>query len=468
MVDDATQAERQRLFEQDLAHGWHPFTPMDAFPHERPLMVQSAQGHELVDMDGRTFLDGVGSLWCNLLGHRHPRITAAIRMQLDRVAHSTFLGNSQPVAVRLAARLVALAPTGLRRVFFSDNGSTAVEVALKMALQYHQQSGVPGGRGRSRFLSLVQAYHGDTVGAVSLGGIPAVHDRFDALRFEVIRAPSPYCYRCPLDKDSASCAIDCADEVVRLIEDNADSLAAVVLEPGFQGAAGIITYPEGFLRTVAKAAETAGALLILDEVASGMGRSGQLFVADREGLRPDLLCIAKGLTGGYLPLAATLATETIYQAFLGAPEAGRTFLHGHTFTGNQLGAAAALATLDALEEERVLENLPALVDRMATALAALSDHPLVGDIRQYGLAAGIELVACRETKTPFSPRERVGMRVCGFAQDRGVFLRPLGDTLVLMPSLNISIENLDRIVTTIRDSLDDELERQRTDMSSCS
>ena len=461
MSDPVNMTERQRLFDLDLAHGWHPFTPMTVYGAEKPLMIQSAQGHELVDVDGRTFLDGVSSLWCNLLGHRHPGITAAIRRQLDQIAHSTFLGNSQPVAVELAARLVRLAPQGLQRVFFSDNGSTAVEVALKMALQYHQQSGEPGAEERSRFLALGEAYHGDTLGSVSLGGIPAIHDRFSALRFEVLRGPSPSCYRCPLGKKLSTCATDCADAVVNMIEENASSLAGVVLEPGFQGAGGIITFPEGFLRTVAAATHRAGALLILDEVASGMGRSGKLFVAEREGLRPDLLCVAKGITGGYLPLAATLATETIFKAFLGPPEEGRTFFHGHTFTGNQLAAAAALATLDALEQENVLEHVGELIQIMTECLADLKDHPLVGDVRQYGLAAGIELVACREDKTPFPPSERVGMKVCGHAQERGVFLRPLGDVLVLMPALNMTQDDLRRLIATVHESLNDELESRR-------
>ncbi len=443
--------ENRALFmATDVAHCWHPFTPMSVYADESPLMIESARGHELFDCDGRSFLDGVSSLWCNLLGHQHPKITSAIKNQLDKVAHTTFLGNSNPLAVTLAQRLIALAPHGLSRVFYSDNGSTAVEVALKMALQYHQQSEEVEGHKRTRFLSLGLAYHGDTMGSVSLGGIGGIHDRFQALRFDVVRGPSPYCYRCPLGEDPISCHNDCTQEVVDLIEENASTLAGVVIEPGFQGAAGIITYPEGFLKQVERATKKAGALLIFDEVASGMGRSGDLFVAKTEGISPDLLCLAKGLTGGYLPMAVTLAKEKTYRAFLGRPAEGRTFFHGHTFTGNQLAAAAALATLSTIAEEGVLENVRALKETLTKQLLDLRDHPLVGEIRQYGLAVGIEIVACKTTKKPFPVSERVGMKICRYAQDKNVFLRPLGDVIVLMPAINFSTRDLQRLVSAVK------------------
>lgn len=440
---------RDELVEIDDAHVWHPFTPHSAYRGDDPLMIVAGEVHYLVDADGRRYLDGVSSLWCNLFGHRRPEIDAAIVEQLGRIAHSTFLGNASEPAVRLAKRLVDLAPNGLTRVFFSDNGSTAVEVALKIALQYWQQH--DGGRERQRtiFVTLGNAYHGDTVGAVSLGGIPLFHERYGPLLFETARAHSPYCYRCPLGLESSTCRTECATEIERLVAEHGDRIAAVVLEPGMQGAAGMITLPDGYLRRAADAARRVGALLVLDEVAVGFGRSGSMFACEREDVAPDILCLAKGLTGGYLPMSATLTTERIFEAFLGEPSDGRTFFHGHTYTGNQLAAAAAHATLDIFEHERILERLPRTIERFHTELERLRDHPHVGDIRRFGLAAGVELVADRATKAPFEPSERRGMRICGAAKERGVFLRPLGDTVVLMPPLSIADDEIVAIVDAL-------------------
>lgn len=433
----------------DARYVWHPFTPHSVYASEDPLMVVAGEGNYLVDADGRRYLDGVASLWCNLFGHRRQEIDEAIREQLGRIAHSTFLGNSSAPAVLLAKRLVEIAPEGLTRVFFSDNGSTAVEVALKMAYQFWQQQ--DGGRGRERsvFVTLGNAYHGDTVGSVSLGGIDLFHERYRPLLFETVRAHSPYCYRCPLGKTPDVCAVDCAEELERLILDNGDRVAAVVLEPGVQGAAGMVVLPEGLVRRAADAARRVGALLILDEVAVGFGRSGRMFASEREGVAPDLLCLAKGLTGGYLPMAATLATERIFEAFLGDPAEGRTFFHGHTYTGNQLAAAAAHATLDIFERDDVIASLGPKIELLARELERLRALPAVGDIRQYGLAAGVELVADRETKEPYPSSERRGMKVCMAVKRHGVFLRPLGDTIVLMPPLSIEEDEIRLLVDAI-------------------
>jgi adenosylmethionine-8-amino-7-oxononanoate aminotransferase len=351
--------------------------------------------------------------------------------------------------VQLGRKLAELAPAGLTRVFFSDDGSTAAEVALKLALQFWQQH--DGGRERQRtlFVTLGLSYHGDTVGAVSLGGIALFHERYRPLLFQTVRSPAPYCYRCPLGLERASCALDC----VRVLEDtiaaHGDRVAAVVLESGVLGAAGMVVQPEGMLRRARAAADRVGALLILDEVATGFGRLGRMFACEREGVSPDLLCVAKGLTGGYLPMAATLATERIFTAFLGPPAEGRTFFHGHTYTGNALAAAAALATLDIFEREHILARLPGRIAQLATALERLRGHPSVGDIRQVGLAAGVELVADRTTRTPFPVAERRGMQVCRAARRRGVFLRPLGDTIVLMPPLTITESEITHLVDAI-------------------
>lgn len=420
-------------------------------------MIVAGEGNYLIDSEGNRYLDGVSSIWCNLFGHRRAEIDAAIRQQLDRIAHSTFLGNSNSTSIQLAHRLVEIAPAGLTRVFYSDNGSTAVEVALKMALQYWQQVNGDTGNRRQQFVALENAYHGDTVGAVSVGGIDLFHDRFRPLLFDVIRAPSPYCYRCPLGKDPKTCQTECLANLERCIRENADEVAAVVLEPGFQGAGGIIPYPSGYSRRVRDLTYEVGALLILDEVASGMGRSGRMFACEWEGVVPDFLCIAKGLTGGYLPLAATLTTETIFEGFIGPPEEGRTFFHGHTYTGNALGAAAALATLEIFGEERILETLPSKIECLSRELERLRGLPVVGDIRQYGLAAGIELVADKGSKQAFPSAQRRGMRVCAAAVKQGVFLRPLGDVIVVMPPLSVTEKEIQSIVDAIERGLQEEL-----------
>jgi adenosylmethionine-8-amino-7-oxononanoate aminotransferase len=444
-----TRYDRAQLVAWDDAHLWHPFTPHSVYREEEPLLVVAGDGHYLIDIEGRRYLDGVGSLWCNLFGHRRPEIDRAIRDQLDRIAHSTLLGHASVPAVVLAKRLADIAPEGLTRVFFSDDGSTAVEVALKLAYQYWQQ--VDGGRyrTRTRFLALGGAYHGDTIGSVSLGGIELFHDRYRGLLFDTIRVPSPGGCRWPAGFDAASWAEYCTAQLEHVVVEQADRLAAVVLEPGLQGAAGMLVQPEGFVRRVREVTERCGVLLILDEVAVGFGRSGQMFASQREGVRPDLLCLAKGLTGGYLPMAATLATERIFEAFLGPPAEGKTFFHGHTYTGNQLAAAAALATLDVFERERILERLPGTIARLAAELGRLRSLPAVADVRQYGLAAGIELVADRETKRPYPAAERRGMRVCRAARRHGVFLRPLGDVIVLMPPLTITGAELAHLVAAV-------------------
>lgn len=439
----------------DSAHTWHPFTPHGAYADDDPLMIVAGEGHELIDVEGRRYLDGVGSLWCNLFGHRRAELDAAVAAQLGRIAHATFLGNATAPAVALAKRLVDVAPAGLTRVFFSDNGSTAVEVALKIALQYWQQADGGRERGRTRFLTFANAYHGDTVGAVSLGGIPLFHARYGPLLFDTLQAPSPYAYRCERAGCGAHCAGACLAELERLVAEHGDTLAAIVLEPGVQGAAGMLVQPPGFVRRVRELADRAGTLLVLDEVAVGFGRSGRLFASEHEGVSPDLLCLAKGLTGGYLPLAATLATERIFGAFLGAPAEGRTFFHGHTYTANPLAAAAAHATLDIFERTPLLAELPDRIARLAALLDGLRDLPAVGDIRQYGLAVGIELVRDRATRAAYPAAERRGMRVCRAARAHGVFLRPLGDVIVLMPPLTLGDAELERLVTAVRRSVEE-------------
>lgn len=444
----------EQLRQWDRDHVWHPFTPMQTYMAEEPLVIERAEGCYLIDVDGRRYLDGVSSLWCNVHGHRVSELDDAVRAQLDRVAHSTLLGLANVPSVRLARRLVELAPPGLTRVFYSDDGATAVEVALKMAFQFWRQSPQPR-PAKTRFLALQGAYHGDTLGDVSVGDLARFHHLFAPLLFPTLRAPNHHCYRCPLGLERATCGVACAEELVRLVRAHADTLAAVVVEPLLQGAAGMIPAPDGYLRRVREVTRECGVLLIADEVAVGFGRTGNLFACEREGVTPDFLCVAKGLTGGYLPLAATLTTEEVFAAFLGRPDEGKTFQHGHTYTGNPLGAAVALASMDRLVEGGVLADLPAKVERLAAHLRRLAGLPAVGDVRQQGLMAGVELVRDRATKTPYAPSLRVGARVCRLARERGVLLRPLGDVVVVMPPLAIDLNLLDNLCDVLYNCVDE-------------
>ena len=440
--------DRENLERWDREHVWHPFTPMQTYAAESPLIIREARGCTLIDLDGREYLDGVSSLWCNVHGHRVEALDRAIRDQLDLVAHSTLLGLGNVPSIRLARRLVEAAPKGLTRVFFSDDGATAVEVALKLAFQFWRQA-TPAAPRKTQFLSLTMAYHGDTLGDVSVGDLERFHHLFAPLLFPTLRAPSPHCYRCPLGLNRETCKVDCVEVLVELVRANADTLAAVVIEPIVQGAAGMITAPEGYLRRVREVTRECDVLLIADEVAVGFGRTGTLFACDQEGVTPDLLCIAKGLTGGYLPLAATLATERIFEAFLGPPEAGRTFHHGHTYTGNPLGCAVALASLDLLRAPTGLPALPEKVARLGMWLDRLRESPIVGDVRHRGLMAGVELVEDRASRRSFPKSRSIGIEVCRSCREQGVLLRPLGDVVVVMPPLAVSLEEIDRIGATL-------------------
>ncbi len=434
---------RAQLEQWDRDHVWHPFTPVPAEGGESLPIIERAEGPYLIDVDGNRYLDGVSSLWCNVHGHRVPALDDAIRGQLDRVAHSTLLGLANVPSILLAKRLAEAAPPGLTRVFYSDDGATAVEVALKMAFQFFRQRPDPRPR-KTRFLALTGAYHGDTLGDVSVGDIGRFHHLFAPLLFPTHRAPSPYCYRCPLGLARSSCRIDCVQKLEALVREHADELAAVVIEPLVQGAAGMITAPDGYLRRVREVTQAHDVLLIADEVAVGFGRTGTLFACAQEDVVPDFLCVAKGITGGYLPLAATLTTDEVFDAFRGAPHEGRTFFHGHTYTGNPLGCAAALASLDLLQTG-VLEAVPAKAERLGRHLRRMAALDHVGDVRQRGLMAGVELVRDKATKEPFPSSRRVGAAVCRLARERGVFLRPLGDTVVLMPPLALEDRLLDRL-----------------------
>jgi len=426
-VSGPTRADHVALVEADRAHLWHPFTQQRDWAREDPVIVERAEGTDLIDTHGRRYIDGVSSLWCNVHGHRHPRIDAAIREQLDRVAHSTMLGLSHPSAIELARRLVEIAPPGLTRVFYSDSGSTATEIALKMAFQYWRQRGEDQ---RTRFISLREAYHGDTIGSVSVGGIDLFHATYRPLLFDTHAAE-------PGD----------ASDMRRLFEEHPGEIAAVIVEPLVQGAAGMLVHPEGYLHAVRELCDEHGALLICDEVAVGFGRTGRMWACEHEAVAPDLLCIAKGITGGYLPLAATLASERIYEGFLGEHNDFRTLFHGHTYTGNPLACAAALATLDVFEEERTLDRLQPKIALLAELLAPIAARPDVAEVRRRGFMTGIQLA-------DYPVELRIGHRVTLEARSRGAIVRPLGDTVVLMPPLAISEGDLTRLLEIVAASIE--------------
>lgn len=442
----------RQLKEWDHRYLWHPFTPMQEWEQEEPLIIERGKGSYLVDTDGKKYLDGTSSIWVNLHGHRHPVLDRAIKQQLDKIAHSTLLGLSNPPAIELARELITIAPKGLARVFYSDNGSTAVEVTLKMAVQYWQQRHPEAGS-KTSFLHLKLAYHGDTIGAVSVGNIELFHSRFKPLLFPTLEAEPPYCYRCPLKLSYPSCKMACIDPIEDILKSRHRELAGLIIEPLIQAAAGMIAQPPGYLKRIRELCSTYGVLLIADEVATGFGRTGKMFACQHEDVTPDLMAISKGLTGGYMPLAATLTTDEIYQAFRGKYEEFKTFFHGHSYTGNPLGCAVALANLEVFRREHVLKSLGAKISYLTKLLAPFGLLPPVGDIRQQGLMVGIELVRNKQTKEPYSLMARIGHRVAAAARERGLLIRPLGHVVVLLPPLSVSRDELARMVEILRDSI---------------
>lgn len=443
---DPRAPSASQLRSWDREHYWHAFTQMAEY---EPFIIQRAEGPWLFDIDGRRYLDGVSSLWCNVHGHRHPRIDRAITDQLSRVAHVTSLGMSNPAPIELARRLSEITPAPLQKVFFSSDGACAVEVALKLAFQYWRQCERPE-PDRDLFLAVGNAYHGDTLGGVSVGGVSRFHAMFDPLLFPVLRGPCPDTYRLP---DGVTIEEACDHYLAayrELIERFSERLVAVIVEPLVQGAAGMVMHPPGFLAGLSQLTREHNLLLIADEVAVGMGRTGWMWACEAEKVEPDFLCLGKGLSGGYLPLAATLTTEQVWNAFLGEYAESRSFFHGHTFGGNPLGAAAALATLDVFEEEQTLERVRTSAKTLQRLLEPLRDMPFVGDVRQRGLIAAVELVRDKTTAAPFPWAERRGQAVCNKALEHGVWLRPLGNVIVIMPPLCITDDQLELLVEAVR------------------
>jgi len=417
---------------------------------EAPLIIEEGKGARVKDVDGKWYIDGVSSLWVNVHGHRKAAIDNAIKKQIGKISHSTLLGLSNVPATLLAEKIIKLAPKGLTKVFYSDSGSEGVEIALKMAFQYQQQT---GNKKKQKFLTLVNAYHGDTVGAVSVGGIDLFHNIYKPLLFKSIKAPTPYCYRCPFKLTRATCRMKCLGEVEKLMKKNHRQIAAMIVEPLIQAAAGMLVYPKGYLKGIRKLCTKYNILMIVDEVAVGFGRTGKMFACEHEGVSPDLMVIAKGLTGGYLPVAATLATDKIFNAFLGEHDSKRTFYHGHTYTGNPLGCAAAIASIDIFKGEKTLKALQPKIKLLETKLRKFKELKHVGDVRQYGFLAGIELVKDKRTKREYPMSDKIGIKVIMEARKRGLIIRPLSDVIVIMPPLSISKVDLSRMLDIIYHSI---------------
>ncbi|OME87843.1 L-lysine--8-amino-7-oxononanoate transaminase [Paenibacillus sp. FSL A5-0031] len=438
----------ERLAAMNKNHLWHPFTQMKDYNNADPLIIERGEGIMLYDVQGRAYYDGFSSVWLNVHGHNVPELNQAITEQLGRVAHSTLLGMANVPAIELAEKLVEITPEGLNKVFYSDSGATGVEIAIKMAFQYWHNKGI---RGKTKFVTMNQAYHGDTIGAVSVGAIPLYHDTFRPMLFSSYTIPYPYAYRHAGGETQAM--EDTLAALRHLLETKSDEIAALIVEPIVQGAGGIIVMPSGCLRQMAALCREYGVLLIADEVATGFGRTGAMFACHLEDVSPDLMVIGKGLTGGYLPVAATLATDEVYEAFYADYEEQKTFFHGHSYTGNPLGCAVALASLKLFEERNMIEGVRAKASFVQQKLTALKDCQHVGEIRQKGLMIGIELVRDKVSREPYDWADRIGVRTTLRARELGMLTRPLGNVIVFIPPLSSNVAELDAMTNILMESI---------------
>ncbi|WP_312109798.1 adenosylmethionine--8-amino-7-oxononanoate transaminase [Brevibacillus reuszeri] len=426
---------------------WHPFTQMKDYLAEDPLIIARGEGVKLYDVNDRAYYDGFSSVWLNVHGHNVPQLNEAIIEQLGQVAHSTLLGMANVPSILLAEQLVRIAPTGLTKVFYSDNGATAVEIALKMAFQYWQNRGIAG---KHSFITMNNAYHGDTIGATSVGAIPLYHQVYKPLLFSPHVIPYPYPYR---DGGEKTAVENTLERLENLLDQHSHEIAAMIVEPVVQGAGGMIIMPDGCLKKIAEMLHAYDVLLIADEVATGFGRTGKMFACEHDEVVPDIMAVAKGITGGYLPVAATLVKEKIYDAFYADYEEQKTFFHGHSFTGNPLGCAVALANLRLMEERGLVADVAEKAEALEGLLAPLAEQPHVGEIRSKGLMAGIELVRDKQTKEPYTWNDRIGVRVCQLAREKGLLTRPLGNVIVLIPPLASTIEELGEMVQILSESI---------------
>ncbi len=439
---------QEQLSKIDLQYIWHPCSQMKDYETLPPIVIDHGKGVYLYDKNGKRYLDVVSSWWCNLLGHCNEKISARMKQQLDKLEHVIFANFTHEPAIQLCERLVQILPKGLCKFNFSDNGSAAIECALKMAFQYQYQTGHPE---KKRFMALSEGYHGETIGALSVGGLDLYAEIYKPMLMDIVRVEAPDCYRCPYGECRDTCQCECFQQAEEALSKYGQEIAAFIMEPLVQGSAGMRIYPPLYLKKLREACDRYGVLLIADEIATGFGRTGKLFACDHAGITPDILCMSKGLTGGYLPMAITVTTQEIYDAFYDDYNKGKAFMHSHTYSGNPLACSAALAVQDILEEEQILEHAAQRADYLHEQLMnALGDHPNVGEIRHIGLINGIELVADRKTKTPFPSEDRVGYQIYKRALQEGVIFRPLGDVIYFNPPLIIKEEEIDEAVAVCK------------------
>ena len=430
------------IISKDLKYLWHPYTQMKDTESMPPVPIERAEGVKLFDDTGNFYYDTISSWWCNVHGHNHPDIKRAISKQLESLEHVLFAGFTHEPAVRLAEKLIKITPDNLTKVFYSDNGSTAVEVAMKMSFQYWQNKGK---KGKTRFLSLDMGYHGDTIGAMSVSGVDLFNKKFEPLFFRSFKAPTPYCYRCPCGKVKGECALECLELFKAVLAKESESIAAVLIEPLLLGAGGMIVYPAEYLKGVQDLAREYGVHLIVDEVATGFGRTGKMFACEHARVEPDFMCLSKGITSGYLPLGATLTTSKVFDAFYDEYDKLKTFYHGHTYTANPVACAAAAASIDLFGKEDTLANVTGINGMLDEFLCGMSELSIVGDTRMIGAVGALELVKDKRTKEPFALNERIGLEVYRSGLEKNILLRPLGSVIYFFLPLCTSREELEDI-----------------------
>jgi len=441
-----------RWVEKDLKYVWHPYTQMKDCQTHLPILIERADGIKLYDSDGKFYYDTISSWWCNVHGHNHPRIKAAIKEQLDSLEHVLFAGFTHKPAISLAERLVSITPEPLTKVFFSDNGSTAVETALKMSFQYWRNIGQ---KRKTKFVALDHGYHGDTLGAMSVSGVDRFNSVFSPLLFQSFKAPSPYCYRCPVGKEKSSCDIACLKPLEEILENNSNEIAAMILEPLVMAAGGMIIYPGEYLEKAAALVRKHNVHLIVDEIATGFGRTGRMFACDHVNIEPDFMCQSKGITGGYLPLAATLTTDEVYSAFYDDYEKEKTFYHGHTYTANPISCSAALASLDVFQEEDTIGKLSKVIPLIRKGLGKIKELPYVGDVRHIGMIGAVELVENKESKKVFNSNRRIVLEIYKKGLERNLLLRPLGNIIYFFLPLCIKEAEVSYIMENCYDIIKD-------------
>jgi len=421
-----------KWIKKDLRYNWHPYTQMKDCKDSPPILIEKAKGIKLYDSEGKIYYDSISSWWCNIHGHNHPKIKGAIKKQLDKLEHVLFAGFTHKPAILLSERLISIAPDRLSKVFFSDNGSTAVETALKMSFQYWHNKGM---KTKTKFVSSDYGYHGDTIGTMSISGVDLFNEIFKSIFFSSFKVPAPYCYRCPMKKKRSSCNIECIRPLENLLRKKHKRITALVLEPMVMAAGGMIIYPKEYLKRAASLTKEYKVHLILDEVATGFGRTGKMFACEHAKVKPDFMCLSKGITSGYLPLGATLTTKKIYNTFCG--DIKKTFYHGHTYTANPLACSAALASLEVFRKEKVLHKLNKKIRYFRKALKIFETLKLVGNVRTIGMIGALELVKNKKTKTPFNLKEKIGHKIYKEGLKAGIILRPLDNVIYFYLPLSI-------------------------------